>query len=77
MSDRRVHASNSEFEVVRYGRAGKWYIEPRHPDQGKRQHVNIDQAVHFALHLAKHVHGKINLNVDGGSLFDKRVQRRM
>lgn len=75
MEDRRVHVASDEFEVVRYERAGKWYIEPTDPG-GKRQHVNIDQAVDFAYHLM-HENSRVLLNVPGGALFEKRLRDRI
>ena len=31
MSDRTVHVSYPGMEIVRYDRAGKWYLEPTNP----------------------------------------------
>lgn len=47
MRDRRVHATYPGMEIVRYNRAGKWYLEPTDP-RLRRQHVGIGDAVRSA-----------------------------
>jgi hypothetical protein len=70
--DRRVHAANSEAEVVRYDRAGKWYIEPR--DRSfQRQHVTVKEAAEYALWMYRQAGGTIIYGVPGGGLFDREV----
>jgi hypothetical protein len=47
--DRTVHARLADGrEVVRYDRAGKWYIEADN-SLPTRRHITIGQAVRFAL----------------------------
>lgn len=63
--DRVVHGHDSEgAEIVRYDRAGKWYIEPK---GGKRRKVTLDEAAHAA------VAGTTSGNRYGGARFDARV----
>lgn len=73
--DRRVHASAMGEEIVRYDRAGKWYIELVSPslDAGLRKHVGIGEAVSRALEL-RDQGGEIHLNLPGGGFFDARVR---
>lgn len=66
MDDRRVHASTDKVEVVRYDRAGRWYIEWK--DGSKRQRSSITEAVQMAVDLgATHHEG-----VPGGGAFDRK-----
>lgn len=58
------------MEVVRYDRAGKWYLEPRNGT--RRQHVNIDQAAQYAVHSD----AEIFFNKPGGRAFDRKVIHR-
>lgn len=63
--DRVVHGHDSEgAEIVRYDRAGKWYIEPK---DGKRRQVSLDEAARAA------VAGTTWGNSYGGARFDARV----
>jgi hypothetical protein len=68
--DRTVHgldiAMGDAWEIVRYDRAGKWYIE--HPD-GRRVRVGVNYAARAA---AK---GEAYLNRPGGQIFDARVRK--
>ena len=71
MDDRRVHASSDRgVEVVRYERAGKWYLEmPGVP----RRRIKLDEAVQQAtLPWVTWREG-----VPGGSTFDARVKKRL
>ena len=71
MSDRRVHAvSDRGVEVVRYERAGKWYVEV--PGVGRRR-VTLEEAVQKAT-LPWFVW---HPNLPGGTLFDSRVKKRL
>lgn len=72
MSDRRVHATGTYIEVVRYDRAGKWYIEDRH--RGGRERVSLALAVQIARSLRK-AGGKVHLGLPGGGAFDRLVNR--
>lgn len=75
MNDRRVHASAMGEEIVRYERAGKWYIElvPPSLDAPLRQQVPIREAVIRALELLEQG-GTIHFDVPGGNRFDARVR---
>ena len=75
MEDRRVHARGRDgLEVVRYDRAGKWYLEnPRPGSLIPRRHVKIGEAAKMAR-LIKKDGGQIFLNMPGGGKFDSLVQ---
>lgn len=63
--DRRVHAEHPDgTQVVRYDKAGKWYVE-RAGDP--RQAVTIAQAVREALRPSM----RVRLGVPGGATFDR------
>ena len=65
--DRRVHARLQDgSEVVRYDRAGKWWIEGSH---GRRR-VSIADAALAAAHEAVEFH----FDLPGGKLFDAAVR---
>lgn len=51
-------------EIVRYDRAGKWYVEPK---GGKRRHVKIAEAVQLAFA------GRVLDGRYGGSRFGAKV----
>lgn len=64
LHDRTVHAENDCFEIVRYDRTGKYYIEWR---DGRRRRITIKQAVGFTYSGACTVHqGR-----PGGRTFDR------
>ncbi len=71
MRDRTVHAVLEDGrQVVRYDRAGKWYIEPLgYPDTAKRRPVSLQEAVA----VAAQTRGTVYYGRPGGGLFDKRV----
>jgi hypothetical protein len=72
MNDRTVHASYlNEEEIVRYNRAGKWYIEL--PLLRMRRHVKIAEAVQRAVELSE-MSGVIYFRRPGGSDFDRLVR---
>ena len=78
-TDRRVHASHSEGEqIVRYDRAGKWYIEfvPPSPDAPARWPVKIAEAVHRAVQLVEQG-GEVHLGLHGGGMFDVMYDREV
>lgn len=74
MSDRRVHARTDAAELVRYGRAGKWYIEPF--DASPRASVTLNKAVDVAMRWWYAEHGTPIIGVPGGSRFDRMIQQR-
>lgn len=66
-SDRRVHAVLSDgTEVVRYDRAGKWYLEKG----DVRQKVTLDAAARASLADAE---AQVRLGISGGKAFDAKV----
>lgn len=72
--DRRVHASDAAYEVVRYDRAGKWYLEAK--DGSSRGHISLSEAIRFAMDLQSSG-GMIHFRRPGGTTFDARVKRLM
>lgn len=74
MSDRKVHARSPEMEVVRYDRAGKWYLEPEHFSL-PAQHVTVKEAARYAVWAANEANGQIFTGLPGGAMFDRLVAR--
>jgi len=70
--DRTVHAKCAGFEVVRYDRSGKWYVESRNPDR-QREHVGVGEAARRAL-AAETLGGTTHLGRPGGRAFDRAVR---
>lgn len=75
MSDRRVHAAVMTTEIVRYERAGKWYLESRTSNR-TRVPVTLREAVDAAVKF-KRVGGTIHLGVPGGLAFDRLVRKAL
>lgn len=70
MSDnRRVHASYLNQEVVRYDRAGHWYLE----SSDRTTKINIAEAVRLAVKFMA-AGGDVNFGVPGGARFDAKVR---
>ena len=67
-ADRQVHAKCPTFEVVRYNRAGKWYVESS--AKGSRELVMIQEAARRAQ-AAVILGGEINYGLPGGRTFDR------
>ncbi len=70
MSNRTVHARYRDMEIVRYDRAGKWYLEPTIP-MLKRQHVTIGEAARSARWGIDNAEGEWYPRLPGGGGFDK------
>jgi hypothetical protein len=70
--DRTVHASSSEWEIVRYDRAGKWFVEWKAGLIPCRQ-VGVREAARLAVKAAKDGDGEIFLGRAGGRSFDRLV----
>jgi hypothetical protein len=69
--DRRVHARFPwGTEVVRYERAGKWYLEAR---DGARDSIKFLTAVHYGRKAANQG-GEVFFGVSGGTRFDAAVR---
>lgn len=75
-TDRRVHAFDDQFEVVRYDRRGKWYIENRtETGEGRdRRQLSVDDAVTHALGMLESDSGFVRYGIKGGAIFDRRVR---
>lgn len=74
-SDRTVHAHYPGMDIVRYNRAGKWYLEPTDP-LAKRQHVTLRDAVNQAVWASMFGGGQVFFGRPGGGAFDREVARR-
>jgi hypothetical protein len=67
--DRTVHATTRDgWEIVRYDRASKWYIE--HPVRRQRFAVPLGTAVHHATEEGATTY----LGRPGGKRFDRKVR---
>lgn len=76
MANRTVHAEHpAGEEIVRYDRAGKWYIElvEPSPDAPWRRQVSVWDAVQRARELTKDGFGTIHIGLPGGGMFDRMV----
>lgn len=73
MKDRRVHATYDGMDVVRYDRAGKWYLEPRGYPALPRQKVTVAEAARMARWGHENARGSIYLGLSGGKTFDALV----
>lgn len=71
MTDRTVHAvTEDRRQIVRYGKAGKWYVENPPERRIPRQHVLLEKAVRIAQKPGTTVfYGR-----HGGSAFDAAVR---
>ena len=88
MADRRVHATGLGFEVVRYNRAGRWYVEnssgckgwyvqiSHHPDDRvvARRTTRARTSVREAARLSVFNGFRITLDLPGGGAFDRYVR---
>jgi hypothetical protein len=72
---RTVHAGYNGMEIVRYDRAGKWYLEPMRRDL-PRQRVTLSQAVDAALWGVANANGFFSPGWPGGNAFDREYMRR-
>lgn len=70
--DRRVHAEYGEEQIVRYDRAGKWYIEFSPARMRPARHVTVRAAACRAVELQE-AGGVIHFGVPGGGSFDRAV----
>lgn len=65
------------MRVVRYGRAGKWYLEPSGDlSRLPRQSVSVDEAAKYAA-WAIEQGGRIHFGVPFGSTFERRVREAL
>jgi hypothetical protein len=72
-TDRTVHARYPNMEIVRYDRAGKWYLEPT-ISRAKRQRITLADAVAQAAWAQRHHRGEIFFGRPGGMSFDRKVK---
>jgi hypothetical protein len=70
--DRTVHAEYDGMEIVRYDRAGKWYLEPTDRSL-KRQAVSIRAAAATAIWGLDNG-GRVFLRLPGGGMFDRLIE---
>jgi|JI10StandDraft_1071094.scaffolds.fasta_scaffold14615_9 hypothetical protein len=77
-SDRTVHAKvpsrGGHLELVRYDRAGKWYIEGTLPEHGLRSSVSVQEAISCARKWMRRG-GSHYAGLPGGQVFDRGVAR--
>lgn len=69
-ADRTVHAETATWEVVRYDRAGKWWVEKK--DGSERQSLTFRQAVEQGKAVI-YEGGTIHRGRPGGRAFDRAV----
>ena len=68
--DRTIHAVCADGrEIVRYNRAGKWYVE----HTSGRVHLSLQSAAEIAA-VTTRLGGKVYFGRAGGLAFDKRVR---
>jgi hypothetical protein len=78
VTDRTIHAEVPGIvEVVRYDRAGKWYIEPLTPGL-PRQHVTVTEAAEYATfpEISSGRKWVYYPGLPGGKQFDRKVKQR-
>lgn len=74
--DRMVHAERGDEKIVRYDRAGKWYIEYEPANLRPCRRVRVDHAALRAVQLLREGEGTtVNLGLPGGSVFDRYFQK--
>lgn len=73
--NRTVHASYPGMEIVRYDRAGKWFLEPTDRSL-KRQRVSIAEAVAQAFWAVTEGGGRVFYGRPGGTTFDARLRTK-
>lgn len=70
MDDRRVHARIGSLEVVRYDRAGKWYLEA----DGSRQPIKVPMAAKLVVASMDTHEVEVFFDLPGGRAFDRQVR---
>ena len=71
-TDRTVHAVHPDGDaIVRYDRAGKWFLEEV---DGRRHPLQIPTAVDAAVRWVRHEDGTIRYGLPGGTVFDARCR---
>jgi hypothetical protein len=72
-TDRTVHASGDGQEIVRYDRAGHWYIEFDRLALRPCRHIGVAEAARLAVELEADG-GTIFTRMPGGRVFDRKVR---
>lgn len=75
MADRTVHAQSGEEFLVRYDKAGHWYVEYEPHRYRSARRVTITEAVDLAMDMWKEG-GTVHPGRPGGSRFDFLVRKR-
>lgn len=73
-TDRTVHAEWGDMKLVRYDKAGKWFIEYDPPRLRSARQIRLHDAALLALEMVRHG-GQIMLGKPGGAAFDRSVKR--
>lgn len=74
-ADRTVHAWCDRYEVVRYDRAGKWYVEHKPGSYIPAAQVSLPLAVTFAMKAWYEEDGSVEIGRPGGKRFDALVRK--
>ncbi len=74
VTDRLIHAACGEWLVVRYDRAGKWYVEYDPPRMRPARRVSVKEAARLAVEMERESAGTIYLGTAGGRSFDRLVR---
>lgn len=74
--DRTVHARCGDEELVRYDRAGKWFLEYRPARMRPARQVSVGEAVRLALEMIERG-GSVIFRRPGGTTFDRKVRSKM
>ena len=91
MNDRTVHASARSWEIVRYDRSGKWYVEwlgtrgkscpvwvgPPHCDIAVNGANRAPVTIGKAVTAAIGLGATVHFGKPGGSTFDREYRRKV
>lgn len=73
--DRTVHAEDADYQLVRYDRAGKWWVEPKYSGGlVPARRVSLAEAVQAAWTMSANG-GYIHLRLPGDQSFDAAIRR--
>ncbi len=73
-SERTVHAETERFQIVRYERSGKWFVESK-VDARPPERVRVDTAAWRAVDAEEALGGTVYMERPGGRRFDQLVVR--
>lgn len=71
MSDRTVHAEYEFKEIVRYDRAGKWFLESSASALIPARRLSVREAARLAADSRYYSSGRIYFGRPGGASFDR------